>query len=104
MVEHSVQHHPDPGLMQALAYLRKILVASKPAVNFSEIPCIIAVGIGFKYRRKIDGVRAGFPDMRDPLLHLPDPGLFHTVVFKRRSAEAKRIDLIKHTFVCPHFL
>ena len=50
MVEHTVQHHADSGLMQAPAHLCKILVASKPAVNFSEISCIITVGIRFKYR------------------------------------------------------
>ena len=103
MVEHPVQNHADSRLMQTVAHLCKIPVASQPAVNFSEISCIITVSIGFKHRRKVNRVRADPLYMRNPLLHLQNPGLFHTVIFKRRSTEAQRIDLIKYALICPHF-
>ena len=106
MVKHPVQNHADSFLMKPGANLLKILIRAKAAVHLPEIPCIVSMGIGFKQGGKIYGICPQLSDMSDPVNHLPYSRslrrLLCPVVFKRRSAEAQRIYLVKNAFVSPH--
>lgn len=82
MVEHAVQHHPDARLVQGLADLLKILVGAQAAVDFFEVPGVVAVGVRLKHRGEIDGPNAQLLQVGNPLLHLLDAVHRHPVVFK----------------------
>ena len=50
VIEYTIQHNPDPIFMQLVAHFLKVLIASKPDINFLIIPCIIAMRIRLKNR------------------------------------------------------
>ena len=102
MIENAIQHYPDTGLVQGLAHGLEILVAAQAAIDFGEIPGVIAVVVRLEYGGKINGPNVQGLQVRNPLLHLADAGRLHPVIGKRGPAEPQRIDLIKHRFVCPH--
>ena len=44
--------------MELIADLLKIFVGAQTDIYFLVIPGVVAVGVGLKYRRKIDGIDA----------------------------------------------
>ena len=101
VVEHAVQHHPDARLVQSVADLFKLLVGAQAAVDFFEIPGVVAVGVRLKHRGEIDGPNAQLLQVGDPLLHLLDAVHRHPVVLKGRAAKPHGVDLIKHSALGP---
>ena len=57
MVKDTVQNHMNPILFECLTDFRKIRIAAEAAINLRIVPRIVAVAVGFKYRRKIDRIR-----------------------------------------------
>ena len=104
MIEHTVQHYTDTVFMQSITHLLKILIGSQTHIHFAVVSGIIAVGIRLKQRRKIYRIDTHFFHMRYPVQHLQDSMLQYAVIFKGRSAEPQWVNLIKHTFICPHFV
>ena len=102
MVEHSVQDHADPRCVEVFTDFLEILVGAQPAVDLFIVPRVITVRIRLKYGTKIDCGDPQFCKMRDPFLYFQDPVRLHAVVFIGRSAHAQRVNLIDHTFFCPH--
>ena len=104
VVKYSVKYHPNPFFMKLFTDLLKVLIGSKPHIYLSIIPCIIAMCIGFKYRRKIYCSYSYFFKMRDEVNNLQYSMLQIPVIFKRCPAKSHRIKLIKHFFISPHSL
>ena len=102
MIEHTVQHDPDPGPVQCVADLLKIFVGSQSHIDLTIISGIVTMSIRFEYRGEIYRVHSQLLHMGDPLLHTFDLMSLYSVIFKRNSAESHRIDLIKNTFISPH--
>ena len=50
VIEYAIQHNPDPIFMQLVAHFLKVLISSKPDINFLIIPCIVAMRIRLKNR------------------------------------------------------
>ena len=104
VVKYSVKYHPDSFFMKFFADLLEVLIGSKPHIYLSIIPCIIAMCIGFKYRRKIYCSYSHFFKVRDEVNDLQYPMLQISVIFKWRTTKAHRIKLIKYFFISPHSL
>ena len=102
MIEYTVQHHLDALLVQSIAHLLKVLVGSQTHIHLPVVSGIVAMGVRLKQRRKIHRVHSKLLHMRYPVQHLQDTVLQHPVIFKRRTAEPQRIDLVEHAFKCPH--
>ena len=104
VVKYAVKYHPDSFFMKLFTDLLKVLIGSKPHIYLSIIPCIIAMCIGFKYRRKIYCSYSYFFKMRDEVNNLQYSILQIPVIFKRCTTKSHRIKLIKHLFISPHSL
>lgn len=102
VVEHPVEHHPDPRLVKGAAKGGEFAVRSQPAVDPGIVPGIVAVRVGVEHRRKIDRIRMDAPYMGDPVCHFLQTVARHTLVLVRAAAEAQGIDLIKDTVISPH--
>ena len=101
MIEHSIQHHPDTGIMQRAADRCKGGVVPQPAVDLGVIPGIVAVGVALKHRREVDRIHTQLLQMRDPPGQAADPVHPYPVVLPRRPAKAQRVDLIKDALFIP---
>ena len=102
MVEHSVQHHPQPGFVEGIADLLEVLVRAQAAVHMEVIPRVVAVLVAVEKGIEEHGIGAGLLDMLHPVQHPEDAVLLHAVVVLRRAAQAQRVDLIDDCFVKPH--
>ncbi len=102
MVEHPVQHHPQPGFMEGVTDLPEVLISAQAAVQMEVVPRIVAVSVTVEKGIEEDRVRAGLLDMLHPVQYTENTMLLHAVVVLRRAAEAQRVDLIDDCFVKPH--
>ncbi len=102
MVEHPVQHHPQPGFMEGVTDLPEVLISTQAAVQMEVVPRIVAVSVTVEKGIEEDRVRAGLLDMLHPVQYTENTMLLHAVVVLRRAAEAQRVDLIDDCFVKPH--
>lgn len=82
--------------------LLEILVRAEAAVDLEEVARVVAVSVRLEQRREIYRVRAERLYMLYPVLDLRYAMYSLPVVFKRRAAEAERVDLVKYTVICPH--
>ena len=58
MIEYAIQYHTDPRFMQCVTDFLEVVVVSQADVNFPVISGVVAVGVRFKQRGKIDGIDA----------------------------------------------
>ena len=102
VVEHAVQHHPQPGLVEGAADLLEVLAGPQAAVQPGIVPGVVAVLVAVKDGIEEDRVRPRLLDMVDPVQYPQDTALLHAVVVLRRAAQAQGIDLVDYRFVKPH--
>ncbi len=105
MVEHPVQHHTDACRVQLFHESGKFLIGAQTPVHLIKIHRIVAVPLALKERVEQDCADAELLDTGN--LRLDEPQTvtrFAKVVLALRTAKPQRIDLIKHTFVKPHFV
>ena len=102
VVEDSVQHHPDTGVVEGLADLGQVVVGAQAGVRVEVVPGVVAVAVAVEYRVEQNGVRSGLFDMVHPVQQTQDAGLSAAVVVRRRAAQAQGVDLINDCLVKPH--
>ena len=102
MVEHSVQHHPQPRVMERLTHRRQVIIRAQTGVHMEVIPGVVAVAVAVEYRVEEHRVRAGLLDVLHPVQQAQDAGLRRSVVLLRRAAQPQRIYLINYRLVKPH--
>ena len=101
MVEDSVQHHPDAGLMQGIAHTGKILVRAQAGVNFLVVPGVVAMGVRLEHRGEVHRAGVQLFQMLHPVQHFQNAALGLPVVLKGRAAKAHRINLVEHGGILP---
>ena len=102
VVEHPVQHDPQPRVVESPAHLGQVLVGAQPGVQPVVVPGVIAVLVAVKDRIQEDGVRPKLPDMLRPGQQAADAGHGDSVVVLGRAAQAQGINLVQDRFVKPH--
>ena len=102
MVEHTVDDHTDPCVVELFHKLLKVLIGSEPRIDLFVISGVVAVSIGFKDRRKINRTNVAFRKVRNKGFDLSDPVRQHPVILIRRAGHPQRVELVKNGFICPH--
>ncbi len=102
VVEHPVQHHPQPGVVEGLAHLGQVLIGPQAGVCMEVVPGVVAVAVAVEDRVEQDGVRPGFFDMVHPVQQAQDAGFCFPVVLRRGAAQTQRVNLIDDCLVKPH--
>ena len=102
VVEHPVQQHPQPCLMERLTHRRQILIGAQAAVQGGVIPGVIAVGVALEHRIQQHRIAAQVRDVLRPALQTADAGHGLPVVLRGCAAQAQRVDLIDGCVVKPH--
>ena len=97
MVEDAVQNDADAGLMQVLTYILEILIGTETCIHLLKISRVVSVGVGFKQRRKIDGVKykvmGAVKDKAD--IFLVPAGSNYKEAIKTKKEKKYKIKIIK---------
>ena len=67
VVEHPVQHHPQPRPVEGLAHLSQVIVRAQPGVKMEVVPGVIAVAVTVEHRVQQHRVRAKRADVLRPV-------------------------------------
>ena len=102
MIEHAIYYDPKTKRMCLFHKTLKILIVTKSAIHQLIIFCVVSMRRRLKKRSDVHRITAKSRDVRKPFLQLHKP-VYHSLlfIFKRCTAQSKRIHMIKYCVVVP---